>query len=162
MYFNPYLKDGIHRDGWTASGWISLKHSKVCLHFVKFVLLSGKGPSNSRGKLFSVSVIAHGSPDQGCNSWSWCLFMAHRPGNVQYNETHKADANLASLFFSHLFISPGSLARPSPSDLYWPCLFHVRKNPVLQLNATHRSWWRLCVFLGHIVGKRNFLLTVPG
>ena len=33
------------------------------------------GPSNSRRKQFSVSVIAHGSRDQSCDSWSWCLMQ---------------------------------------------------------------------------------------
>ena len=60
-----------------GSSWIRFV---LVLHFNR-----RKGPSNSRGKLFSVSVIAHGSPEQSRNSWSWCLLMAHRPGNVQYN-----------------------------------------------------------------------------
>ena len=38
------------------------------LSFLIKFLLCEAGPSNSRGKLFSVSVIAHGSRDQSCDS----------------------------------------------------------------------------------------------
>ena len=58
-----------------ASYWQTMFHCWKGLstldHLMPYLQLMG--PSNSRGKLFSVFVIAHGSPDQSCDSWSWWL-----------------------------------------------------------------------------------------
>ena len=143
-------------------GWASRYYSKRYTFISHSYVLSWMGPSNSRGKLFSVSVIAHGSPDQSCNSWSWCLLMAHRPGNVQYIWTLKLMQGwLCCLLFTNALVQVSSAASVRRRG----GLFNVSKENLqydVNEDAPHRSWWRPCVFLGHIVGKRNFLLTVPG
>ena len=57
---------GISAMAMHPTGKLCFSAGKVCPHFWPFLLVMG--PSNSRGKLFSVSVIAHGSPEQSCDS----------------------------------------------------------------------------------------------
>ena len=80
---------GISAMAMHPTGKLCFTAGKVCPHSLILCIAYPHlmGPSNSRGKLFSVSVIAHGSPDQSCDSWSWwlsqwCIDRENRNTNI--------------------------------------------------------------------------------